>query len=148
MNYRKGGEAVRNAWFAFKKDNTDCTQHPKKVTSFVAGWNAALAHFAQTIVQAKYPEAHCEKAPETPWEKKDFEVWAKIFNYGDKRSDTHDVIGVGDTEQEAWISAVDYIYTTRTEYDGEAAYGPGGWAYDDKPDQTTLDDMEFDPPKS
>jgi hypothetical protein len=43
INYRKGGDEVRKAWFAYKADNTDCTANPKKITSFVAGWNAAMA---------------------------------------------------------------------------------------------------------
>ena len=37
INYRQGGEAVRNAWFAYKKAGGH------NIPAFVAGWNAAMA---------------------------------------------------------------------------------------------------------
>lgn len=51
--YRKGGEAVRTAWFAYHAQRA-ATKPTSGVITFVAGWNACLAHLeAQKAIEAK-----------------------------------------------------------------------------------------------
>jgi len=54
INYRRGGDAVRKAWFAYQ-DN-EPTMSPKSVCSFLAGWNAAKSD--------SEPESKPEPKPE------------------------------------------------------------------------------------
>lgn len=44
--YRRGSDAVRAAWFEYKKSNPN---DKLSVVSFVAGWNAAMAEVKKVV---------------------------------------------------------------------------------------------------